>query len=328
MTFAAFVARRHDERVETGVEELEESDLPQGEVLIAVEWSGLNYKDAMAVQPANKVARRSPLIPGVDLAGTVQASSDPAVAPGDAVLVHGYDLGVAHHGGFSQLARVPASWVVPLPASLDARQAMIVGTAGFTAHLSLRRLERLGLRPGEGPLVVTGASGGVGSMAVALAAHQGFEVVASSGKAEEHQYLRHLGASDVVGRDDLGVAEGRVLGPERWAGAIDCVGGATLSQVLRTLRYGGAVAASGLVAGTELATTVYPFIVRNVSLLGIDSVATPIEQRRALWEDLSLHLPTELLEDIVARQIGLDQLPEALSEQMAGRTRGRVLLHP
>jgi len=328
VTFRAFVATQHDDRTETAVRELSEDDLPQGEVVIEVEWSGLNYKDAMAVQPGSRVARRSPLVPGVDLAGTVRSSDDPAFTPGDAVLAHGYDLGVAHHGGFAELARVPAGWVVALPAALDTRSAMIVGTAGFTAHLSLRRLERLGLRPSEGPLLVTGASGGVGSMAVALAADRGFEVVASSGKPEEHDYLRRLGAVEVIGRDEIGAAAGRALGPERWAGAIDCVGGATLTEILRTLRYGGGVAASGLVAGTDLGTTVYPFIIRGVSLLGIDSVLTPIDQRRALWEDLAVALPVAALEGIVAREVGLDDLDRALAEQMAGRARGRVLLHP
>lgn len=328
MAFRALLATRSDDRVDTDVVALELADLPEGEVVVAVEWSGLNYKDAMVVQPGNRVARRSPLVPGVDLAGTVESSEDPAFAPGDPVIVHGYDLGVAHHGGFAERARVPASWLVPLPASLDARTAMIVGTAGFTAHFSLRRLERLGLRPDDGPLLVTGASGGVGSMAVALAAHRGFEVVASTGKADEHAYLMGLGANEVIGRDELGGAEGRVLGPERWAGAIDCVGGATLTGVLRTLRYGAAVAASGLVAGTELPTTVYPFIIRGVSLLGVDSVLTPIGQRRALWEDLAVSVPHEALEGIVAREIGLEDLPGALAEQIAGRARGRVLLKP
>lgn len=328
MTFRAFVATKSQDQIETAVTDLQESALPDGEVLIDVEWSGLNYKDSMAIQPHNPVARQSPLIPGVDLAGTVRESADRNFSPGDQVLVHGYELGVAHHGGFAQLARVPASWVVPLPGSLDTRRAMIIGTAGFTAHLSLRRLERLGLRTGDGPLLVTGASGGLGSMAVALAAHRGFQVVASSGKAEEHEYLRSLGASEIVGRDALGQDDTRVLGKERWAGAIDCVGGVTLASVLRSLRYGAACAASGLVAGTELHSTVYPFIIRGVSLLGIDSVLTPIEQRRALWEDLAVSLPDEALEKVAGAAIGLDELEGALSEQIAGRAKGRVLLRP
>ncbi len=222
------------------------------------------------------MARTSPLVPGVDLVGTVTASSDPAFTIGDQVIAHGYDLGVARHGGFAQYARVPAAWVVPLPDGLTPRRAAVLGTAGFTAALSLHRLERHGLAPDAGPVLVTGASGGVGGMAVALAAARGYEVVASTGRTAERDYLIGLGAAEVIGRDDLVVAPDRTLGPERWAGAVDCVGGATLSAVLRTLRYGGAVAASGLTGGNTFESSVYPFIVRDVALLGIDTVLTPI----------------------------------------------------
>lgn len=326
MTFRAFVMSKTDNGIDTGVQELGEEQLDPGEVTIDVGWSGLNYKDAMVAQPGNRVARKSPLIPGVDLAGTVVTSDAADLAPGTPVVVHGYDLGVAHHGGFAEKARVPAGWVVPLPAGLDARQAMAIGTAGFTAFVSVRKLRSTGLAPGDGPVLVTGASGGVGSISVALLASQGFEVVASSGKQGEHDYLRELGATQVVGRD-LGLEpDKRVLGPERWAGAVDCVGGATLAAILRTLRYGGAVAASGLTGGTEVATTVYPFIIRDVALLGVDSVLTPIATRREVWDEMASALPGDLADSIVAREISLDELDGALRDQIESKVRGRVLL--
>lgn len=328
MAFRAYVVTSDGDTTRAGVAEIGEADLPPGEVLVRVEWSAVNYKDGMVTVPGNRVARTSPLVPGVDLAGTVAASADPAVPPGTAVLVHGYDLGVARHGGFAELARVPADWVVPLPPGLDARHAMVVGTAGFTAVLSLRLLERAGLDPTHGPVLVTGASGGMGSMAVALLARHGYEVVASTGKVQEHDYLRRLGAADVVGRDDLLADEGRVLGPERWAGAVDCVGGATLAAVLRSLRYGGAVAASGLTGGSGLETTVYPFIVRGTALLGVDSVATPIAVRRATWATVADELPADLVGNMVDREVDLDQLDGALDEILAGQVRGRILVRP
>ncbi len=328
MPFLAYVATRRDDAIETAVTQLDEDDLPPGEVLVEVRWSGLNFKDAMVVQPGNRVARRSPLVPGVDLAGLVLASEDPSLAPGALVLAHGYDIGVSRHGGFAEVARVPSEWVVPLPPGLDPRRAMAVGTAGFTALLSLRRLERLELEPSRGPVLVTGATGGVGTMAVALLAHHGYEVVASTGKDHHHAYLRRLGAAEVIGRDVAGDTQGRVLGPERFAAAVDCVGGRTLADALRSVRYGGAVAASGLTGGAEVSTTVYPFIVRGVSLLGIDSVQTPIAERRGLWDDVERSFPWPLLEEMVSAEIGLDGLDAALATQLAGATVGRVLLRP
>lgn len=328
MSFRAFLVSGDDGERRPGVARLSTADLPPGEVLVRVEWSGVNYKDAMVTVPGNRVARISPLVPGVDLAGTVEASESPAVAPGEHVLVHGWGVGVARHGGFAEYARVPADWVVPLPDDLPARRAMVVGTAGFTAVLSLRRLEQVGISPGVGPVLVTGASGGVGSMAVALLAGHGYEVVASTGKGHEHAYLRRLGAASVVGRDVLSVAEGRVLGPETWAAAVDCVGGATLAGILRTLRYGGAVAASGLTAGNQLQTTVYPFIVRHVALLGVDTVATPMTERRSIWQSMSQAFPAPLLEEMVEREVTLEALPEVLSDVLAAKVRGRVLVRP
>jgi len=327
-SFEAVVAERTGDHIAVGVRTLADTDLPPGDVTVAVDWAAVNFKDSLAVEPGNRVARISPLVPGVDLVGTVLASGDGRVVPGDAVIVHGHELGTAHHGAFAQRARVPGDWVVPLPEGLSPREAATLGTAGFTAALSLRRLEHHGLQPSDGPVLVTGASGGVGSTSVALLASRGYEVVASTGKADEHPYLLGLGASSVIGREDLAVEPGRVLGPERWAGAVDCVGGPTLAAVLRTLRYGAAVAASGLTGGNGLETSVYPFIVRAVSLLGVDTVATPRAERLIVWEELADTADHGMLDDMVAREIGLDGVVEALADIRAGRVRGRVLVRP
>jgi len=324
----AFLVRRDGDRLETGVTELADEELGDDPIQIDVEWAALNFKDTMVVQPGNRVARTYPLVPGIDLAGTVANSADPAVPAGTAVLAHGYGLGVSHHGGFATRARVPAGWVVPLPDGVGARHAVAVGTAGFTAALALRRLEANGITPDTGPVLVTGASGGVGSMAVTLLAGRGYEVVASTGKAAEHPYLHGLGAATVIGRDEVAGDEGRVLGTERWAAAIDCVGGSTLGAVLRSIRYGGAVAASGLTGGTELATTVYPFIVRGVALLGVDSVETPIEDRRRVWASVATDFPAERADAMVEREVGLEGVADALADLAAARVRGRVLVQP
>jgi acrylyl-CoA reductase (NADPH) len=324
----AFVVAGRGRDLEAGVGSLPTDALGPGDVVVAVEWSAINYKDAMVTRPGNRVARISPLVPGVDLVGTVAASEDDSVAVGDRVIAQGYDLGVAHHGGFSPLARVPAGWLVPLPDGLTARRAAVIGTAGFTAALSLDRLEHHGLSPGDGPVLVTGASGGVGSMAVTLLAARGYQVVASSGNTSERAYLTGLGASEVIGRDDLVVDDGRVLGSERWAGAVDCVGGATLAAVLRSLRYGAAVAASGLTGGTTVESSVYPFIVRSASLIGIDTVLTPIAERRRVWDGLAARFPPDRLDDMVDDEIGLEALGPALDRILAGGTRGRVLVDP
>jgi len=326
--FSAYVVARIGDAIDAGVRTLATADLGPGDVAIRVEWSAVNYKDAMVTRPGNRVARISPLIPGVDLVGTVLASADASIATGQAVIAHGYDLGVAHHGGFSQLARVPAGWVVPLPPGMTGRQAATIGTAGFTAALSLHRLEHHGLRVGDGPVLVTGASGGVGSMSVALLAARGYEVVASTGKASERDYLIGLGASAVIDRSDLVADPQRTLGPERWAGAVDCVGGPTLAAVLRSLRYGAAVAASGLTGGDRLETPVFPFIVRNTSLIGIDTVQTPIAERRQVWSEMSTDYPAPILEEMVEAELGLAELGPALERILAGGVRGRLLVDP
>jgi acrylyl-CoA reductase (NADPH) len=324
----ALVVARDGQTVDARVRELPADQLGDDPVTIRVDWSAVNYKDAMVAQPGNRVARISPLVPGVDLVGTVLTAADGPVALGDQVIVHGYGLGVSHHGGFAQLARVPADWVVPLPPGMTARRAATIGTAGFTAALSLTRLERMGLSVGDGPILVTGATGGVGSMAVALLATRGYEVVASTGKAAEHAYLRGLGASEVIGRDDLAGPAGRTLGPGRWAGAVDCVGGSTLTAVLRTLRYGAAVAASGLTGGNSFESSVFPFIVRDASLLGIDTVETPIDERRQVWSAMGPGFPDRLLDDMVDGEVGLGGLLPVLERIFAGQGRGRTLVDP
>ncbi len=325
--FPAYVLSKSGEVIHPSVVELTEGDLPAGDVLIRVEWSAINFKDAMVTRPGNRVARKFPLIPGVELTGTVEESESADFSPGTRVLVQGYDLGVAHHGGFSAYARVPSDWVVPLPDSLSCRHAAIIGLAGATALMSLQRMRQHGTTTEDGPILVTGASGGVGSAAVALLANAGFEVVASSGKTAEHDYLKELGAAQVVGRQ-FTEDDGRTLGPQMWGGVVDCVGGTALAEALRTVRYGGAVAASGLTGGNNLTTTVYPFIVRGVALLGIDTVEQPIEERRALWSEMADVFPLARCEDMVNEEIGLDGLTAALGHVLDAAVRGRILVAP
>ncbi len=325
--FPAYLLSKAGAVIRPAVVELADSDLPAGDVLVRVEWSAINYKDAMVTRPGNRVARGFPLVPGVELTGCVEESTSSDFAVGQRVLVQGYDLGVARHGGFAAYARVPADWVVPLPEALSCRNAAIIGLAGFTALLSLRRLVQHGTSPEDGPILVTGASGGVGSAALALLSKAGFEVVASSGKTAEHDYLKGLGATQVVGRQ-FTEDDGRTLGPQLWAGVVDCVGGVALAEALRTVRYGGAVAASGLTGGNDLATTVYPFIIRGVALLGIDTVATPIEERRDLWADMAGAFPLEHCEEMVNEEIGLAGLTAALDSVLDAAVRGRILVAP
>jgi putative YhdH/YhfP family quinone oxidoreductase len=327
-TFRGYVAetfRDGDEtRIERGVRELHEVDLPAGDIEIRVAWSSVNYKDGLATRADGKVARINPLIPGIDLAGEVVASEDPAIEVGAAVLAHGYELGVSRHGGYTEYERVPAGWVVPLAPGLSPRDAMSIGTAGFTAAMSVVALEDRGLAPADGPVLVTGASGGVGGTALAILADRGYEVWAATGKADEAARLRTLGAAGILTRDEV-TAPGRPLESERWAGAIDAVGGATLPYVLRTLRTGAAVAASGNAGGATLETTVFPFILRGAALLGMDSVTMPIARRRGLWDRLATDLrPREV--GLHATEVTLDTLDEALDGILAGSARGRWIV--
>jgi acrylyl-CoA reductase (NADPH) len=298
------------------------SDLPDGEVAVRIDWSSVNYKDALATIADGKVARINPIIPGIDLAGEVVASTDPSIVAGQPILAHGYDLGVARHGGYSEYTRLPPGYVVSLPSGLSAREAMAVGTAGFTAAMSVAALEARGLRPGDGPVLVTGASGGVGGCALAILAGRGHEVWAATGKADEEDRLRGLGAAGVIARDEVTAESARPLESGRWAGAVDTVGGPTLPYVLRTLKTGGAVASSGNAGGPRLETTVLPFILRGVALLGMDSVAMPIAERRALWGRIATDLrPNGLGEGIT--EVTLDTLEPALDAILAGEARGR-----
>ncbi len=327
-TFRAFVAEKLETdgaaAVRRGVVPFAESDLPPGEVEVRVAWSSVNYKDGLATRADGKVARISPLIPGIDLAGEVVSSEDPAITVGSAVLAHGYELGVSRHGGYSEYQRVPAGWVVPLEPGLSPRDAMAIGTAGFTAAMSVVALEERGLEPANGPVLVTGASGGVGGTALAILADRGYEVWAATGKADEAARLTALGAAGILARDEV-TGEGRPLESERWAGAIDAVGGATLPYILRTLRTGGAVAASGNAGGPKLDTTVFPFILRGVALLGMDSVNVPIERRRHIWDRLATDLrPRDL--GAHATEVTLDTLDEALDGIVAGAARGRWIV--
>jgi acrylyl-CoA reductase (NADPH) len=327
-TVRAFVAGHIDGTFQRTVTTMPIADLGEGDVLIRVEYSGINYKDGLATSENGKVARLDPIIPGVDLAGVVEESADPAFPIGSRVIAHGYDIGVAHHGGYAELARVPAAWVVAMPEGLDARTAMLIGTAGYTAALSVDALEQRGLTPGSGPVLVTGASGGVGCMAIGMLAARGHEVVASTGKLADADWLRSLGASDVIDRAEMSPEGGRPLDKERWAGAVDCVGGNTLAHILRTLRYGASVAASGLTGGTSLPTTVLPFILRGANLLGIDSVQGPIGPRRAMWQRIGTDLKPTWLDTLDTEVVGFDALAPQLDRILAGGMRGRVLVSP
>jgi acrylyl-CoA reductase (NADPH) len=322
----AFIAEKTDDDVSRGLRELDDDELGDGDVVIRVEWSSVNYKDALATIARGQVARISPLVPGIDLAGVVEsAPSGAPVSEGDAVLAHGYDLGVAHHGGYAERARVPADWVVPLPENLSSRDAMAIGTAGYTAALCVIALEDRGLSSDAGPVLVTGASGGVGSVAVDILAGRGYEVVASTGKDAE-DWLKSLGAGSVVSRSDVIGDPGRPLGKAQWAGVVDCVGGDVLAGALRGLKYGAAAAACGNTAGVELPTSVLPFILRAAALLGIDSVATPIEARRDTWARLADDLRPKHLSDTIAREIALDELEDALDSILRGELQGRTIV--
>ncbi|HEX2913139.1 MAG TPA: acryloyl-CoA reductase [Chloroflexia bacterium] len=325
-SFRAFVVNKSDDSFETGVKELQQSDLPQGEVLIRVSYSGVNYKDGLACIPNGNIVRKYPFVPGIDLSGTVVESSDERFKTGDEVIVTSYNLGVSHYGGFSEYARVPADWVVPMPRGLNFKEAMIVGTAGFTAALAIHQLELNGLNPSKGPVLVTGATGGVGSMAISMLKNLGYTVAASTGKESEHAYLRELGASEILSREEVSAESPRPMEKERWAGSVDSVGGSTTTYLLRTTMYGCSVAACGLTGGSAVNTTIFPFILRGVNLLGIDSVACPMELRQSLWQRIGTDLKPQNIEGIVAREGTLDDLPEFTRTILKGGMRGRALV--
>ena len=324
-SFRAYVAERLEDRVVRGPRELGIDDLPAGDVLIRVTWSDVNYKDGLATRFDGQVARISPLIPGIDLAGEVVASEDPGIAAGSTVIAHGYDLGVSRHGGYSEYQRVPAGYVVPLPAGLTDREAMAIGTAGFTAAMGVAALEARGLQPTDGPVLVTGGSGGLGRIALAILAPRGYEVWVATGKPDQAARLTELGAAGTLTREEVGAESARPLESGRWAGAIDAVGGPTMPYILRTLRPGAGVAMCGNAGGAAFSTTVLPFILRGVAALGMDSVAMPIGERRALWDRLAGDLrPGGLGEDLA--EVTLDGLDAALDGVAEGQARGRWLV--
>jgi acrylyl-CoA reductase (NADPH) len=322
--FRAFRVFEEDGRVQGRVVQATLDELSSGEVVIQAGHSSVNYKDALAATGTGKIIRRFPLIAGIDVAGTVASSSDGRFRQGQPVLVTGYDLGVAHDGGYAGLARVPAEWVVPIPDGLGAADAMAIGTAGFTAALSIVDLERNGLTPSQGPVIVTGATGGVGSLAVQMLAARGYQVTALTGKDAEHDYLKSLGAHDVISRNTLQMGTRPVEKP-LWAGAVDVAGGETLAWLTRTMMSNGPIAASGLTGGTDLKTTVLPFILRGVKLLGIDSVMCPMATRLEVWRRLAADLRPPRLETIVT-SIGLDDLPDAFKTLLSGAARGRFVV--
>ena len=322
--FKAFKVFDEDGKTTGRVVDTTLDELSAGDVVIKAAYSSVNYKDALAGTGAGKIIRRFPLISGIDVSGTVASSTDARFREGDEVLVTGYDLGVTHDGGFSQFVRVPADWVVPVPSGLSLLDVMAIGTAGFTAALSVVEMELNGLTPAGGPVIVTGATGGVGSLAVLFLAARGYRVTALTGKDGEHEYLRSLGATDVVSRNGLEMGT-RPLEKTLWAGAVDSVGGNILAWLTRTMIYGGCIASSGLTGGTDLHTTVLPFILRAVKLLGIDSAMCPSSRRQDVWRRVAADLKPSGLH-LIAREIGLDQLPAAFATLLKGGARGRFVV--
>lgn len=323
-SFTALVVDQRDGAQYSEIRTLTQADLPAGDVLVRVRYSSLNYKDGLAVTGTSKILRSLPMVPGIDLAGEVVESASPSYKPGDAVVLTGWGVGEKHWGGFTQLTRVRSEWLVPLPSGLSMLHSMAIGTAGFTAMLCVQALEDAGVRPSEREILVTGAAGGVGSVAVALLANAGFKVAASTGRPQEAEYLRSLGAQRIVDRAEIS-APGRPMETETWAGAIDTVGGDTLAGILRYTAYGGAVAACGLAGGIQLSTSVFPFILRSVKLIGVDSVMVPFAPRQAAWLRLARDLSPALI-DSMLQVVPLTQVAELSKTILAGRVRGRIVV--
>jgi len=323
--FRALMVDRPDDGFTCEIVELSDDDLPEGDVVVDVEYSTVNFKDGLAVTDSSPIVRNFPMVPGIDLAGTVATSDSPEVAIGDRVVVNGWGLGEEAWGGFSQRARLDAGWTVPIPAGITSLEAMAIGTAGYTAMLCVLALEDHDVTPGSGPVLVTGAAGGVGSVAVALLAARGYEVHASTGRPTESDYLERLGASVIVERDELSEGGGRALARARWAGAVDAVGSHTLANVLAQIRPEGCVAACGLAQGMDLVTTVAPFILRGVTLRGIHSVHVPRHRRLEAWRRLDEDLDRDLLASMT-RVVGLDEVPAVSGEILGGGIRGRVVV--
>ena len=320
----ALLTQKSDSGLTTGLAELLEDQLGEGDVSVRIEWSTVNYKDALALSGRGDIMKVLPLVGGIDFAGTVESSTNATFMPGDRVLVNGYGLSQTHHGGYAEKARVPGDWLVPVPEAFSTRDAMAIGTAGYTAMLCVLALEHAGLTPDRGDVLVTGANGGVGSIAISLLSELGYRVIASTGRPTEADYLRFLGASEVIDRNELS-APGRPLGKERWGGAVDSVGSHTLANVLAQTRYRGAVAACGLAQGMDLPGSMAPFILRNVTLAGIDSVNTPRPLRMQAWERLATNLDPAKLAS-ATREIGLAEVPEAIAQLLQGKVQGRTVV--
>jgi len=323
--FRALRLDETDGRISASVADVDDHALPEGDVTVAVDYSTLNYKDGMVVNGLGKLVPAYPHIPGIDLAGTVEQSDNPRFKPGDKVLLTGWHVGERHWGGYAEKARVKGEWLTPLPDGLSTFDAMAVGTAGFTAMLAILALEDHGLQPDSGDVLVTGASGGVGSVAIAILAQSGYRPVALTGRTTEADYLKGLGAAEIVARDDFLAGDARPLEAERWAGCVDAVGGAVLARVLAQLRYGGSVAAVGLAGGPKLETTVMPFLLRSVNLLGIDSVLSPGDRREKAWKRIANNLPMEKLR-AMTQTAALGDVPKLASEILKGAVRGRMVI--
>ena len=328
MGYRAFVVNKDGDDFAASVQTLDESSLPEGNVTVAVEWSDLNYKDGLACTPNGRVVFKYPMTIGIDFAGTVLESSDPRYAVGDAVVATGYDLGTGHPGGYAERVRVSGDWLSPLPQGMTSEEAMVLGTAGITAAMSIDVIEKAAIGPDSGPVIVAGATGGVGSTAVAMLAARGYTVHASTGKSSEHEFLRDLGVSEVLEREELAAESRRPIERERWAAGVDPVGGTTTASILRQTKYGGVVALSGLTGGVGVSTNVMPFILRGVSLIGIESVYWPGDDRPRLWARMAEDFSNRNLLDLVEARIGLEDVPEAASKILAGGVRGRILVQP
>ena len=323
-TFKAIRIDKAEKGTVAALTQFDEAELMEGDVTVRVEWSTLNYKDGLAVTGKAPVVRRFPMIAGIDFAGTVEQSSNPQWKPGDKVICDGWGMGETHLGAYAEKARVKGDWLVRLPEGMSAREAMAIGTAGYTAMLAVLALEKHGLTPKQGPIVVTGAAGGVGSVAIAVLSKLGYAVIASTGRMSEAPYLKALGATEVIDRNELS-GPAKPLARERWAGGVDSVGSTTLANLLSMTKYGGAIAACGLAAGMDLPSSVAPFILRGVCLLGIDSVMCPIEQRKIAWSRLASDLDRAKLAEIT-HEIGMDGVIDAGAKILAGQVRGRIVV--
>ena len=325
--FNALVVNKDEESGKTSaaVEQISTDQLPEGNVAVNVEYSTVNYKDGLCIGPGGGLVREYPHVPGIDFAGTVESSDDPRYSAGDSVVLTGWRVGEVHWGGYAQKARVNADWLVPLPSGLSSRQAMAVGTAGFTAMLAVMALEDHGLKAGQGPVLVTGAAGGVGSVATAILANLGYEVAAVTGRPETEEYLRGLGATQIVPREEINETVKRPLERETWAGCVDAVGGDMLARVLGQMKYGGSVSAVGLAGGAGLPATVIPFLLRGVNLLGIDSVMQPYDNRLRAWERIAKDLPMDKLEAMI-HPATLSDLPALGKDILKGQVKGRVVV--